>query len=105
MRSTTVENGMDAPLTDDPPNVEDAFQNVPGENDWINTPMSSSCFYCHTSDSAMAHMMQNGGLLSDPSLPLDGFYANRYLLGTTFETCDVCHGPGKAADLDVVHNK
>jgi OmcA/MtrC family decaheme c-type cytochrome len=105
VRTTAVANGMDAGLEDEPPTVEDAFLDVPNLTDWINTPMSSSCFYCHTSESAMAHMMQNGGLLSDPSLPLGSAYANRDQLGSTFETCDVCHGPGKTADVDVVHNR
>ena len=82
--------------------AEAAFKGVPNVTDWINTPTASSCFYCHTSSDAMAHMMQNGGLLSDPT---GMFYSNRDELGSTYESCSVCHGPGKAADLDIVHNK
>ncbi len=80
--------------------VEDAFQNVPNLTDWVNTPTASSCFYCHTSADAMAHMMQNGGLLSVPN---DGPWTNRIQLGSTFESCAVCHGSGKTADVEVVH--
>jgi hypothetical protein len=50
----------------------------------------------------MAHMMQNGALLSAP----DGsYYTNRDAIGSSYESCAVCHGPGKAADLEAVHNK
>ena len=67
--------------------------------------MASSCFYCHTTMDAGAHMVQNGALLSVPSVPIGAYWSNRFDVGTTFESCAVCHGPGKVADLDVVHNK
>ena len=95
VRTTTDTNGEEY----DP---EAAFKGVPNGADWVNTPTASSCFYCHTSSDAMAHMMQNGGLLSSP---IGGVYTNRSSLGGTYESCAVCHGPGKAADLEAVHNK
>jgi len=49
--------------------------------------------------------MQNGAQLSDPSLPLRFLFTRRAALGETFESCSVCHGPGKTADLEVVHNR
>ena len=64
--------------------------------------MASSCFYCHTSDSAWSHMVQNGGQLSFPS---DGPWVNRGSVVGFPESCDICHGPGRSADLDVVHNR
>jgi OmcA/MtrC family decaheme c-type cytochrome len=99
VRTTGVEDGLDPTV----PDVETAFQSVPNDTDWINSPEASSCFYCHTDGYAMAHMEQNGGLLSDPSLPLGTMWSNRSVLGTTVETCTVCHGPGKIADLEEVH--
>jgi len=95
VRTTGVADGQDE-------DAEAAFVGVPNISDWINTPTASSCFYCHTSSDAMAHMMQNGALLSDPT---GTFYSNRNELGGTYESCSVCHGPGKTADLEIVHNK
>jgi len=98
VRTTGVSDGQDETTKD----AESAFLNVPNGTDWVNTPTASSCFYCHTSSDAMAHMMQNGAFLSAP----DGSsLVNRGSLGTTYESCSVCHGPGKVADLDIVHNK
>ena len=46
--------------------MEGAFQTVPNQTDWVNTPMASACGYCHTWDQAVAHMRQMGGYLTDP---------------------------------------
>lgn len=101
VRTTGVADGLDASV----PAAENAFVNVPNATDWVNTPTASSCFYCHTSVFAMAHMEQNGGQLSNPALPIGMGWSNRSDLGGTFESCAVCHGPGKSADVEVVHNK
>ena len=53
---------------------------------------------------AMGHMLQNGALLSSPR-PGDSAFENRENIGKAFETCAICHGPGRIADLDVVHDK
>lgn len=98
VRTTGVNDGQDPTVGD----AETAFVNVPNVTDWINTPTASSCYYCHTGLDAMAHMEQNGAMLS---VPYGVYWTNRSSLGSTLESCSVCHGPGKVADLDVVHNR
>ena len=115
VRTTNADDGQDSSL----PMVEDAFQSVPNFSDWINTPIASSCFYCHTSDEAAAHMKLNGGLVSNPasdgSSSGEGWFidiVNRWnLIGNDPwpwiqpESCSVCHGPGKSADIAAVHSR
>jgi OmcA/MtrC family decaheme c-type cytochrome len=95
VRTTNQSDGQDG----DHDEVEGAFKNVPNETDWINSPTSSSCFYCHTSDDARNHMIQNGGVLSSPV----GDWWNRYDIHDAAESCSVCHGPGSAVDVEKVH--
>jgi OmcA/MtrC family decaheme c-type cytochrome len=95
VRTTNQSDGQDQ----DNDEVEGAFKNVPNETDWVNSPTSSSCFYCHTSDDAMNHMIQNGGVLSSPV----GKWWNRENLFQEAESCSVCHGPGSAVDVAEVH--
>jgi OmcA/MtrC family decaheme c-type cytochrome len=97
VRTTGQVDGQDQSIAD----AETAFENVPNGTDWINSPTSASCFMCHTSADAMDHMAQNGGLLSAPKGP----YTNRDDMFRAAESCSVCHGAGRVADLDVVHNK
>ena len=101
VRTTTVVNGLDPT----PAAAQSAWVSVPNGTDWINTPTAGACFGCHTSPDAMAHMTQNGALLSEPELPLGTSYSNRFDVGTTYESCTVCHGPGATADVELVHNK
>jgi hypothetical protein len=42
----------------------------------------------------------NGGQIS---VPTGIFWTNRSMLGTAAESCSVCHGPGKSADIRVLH--
>jgi OmcA/MtrC family decaheme c-type cytochrome len=98
VRTTGVSDGQDL----DRAAVTAARDAVPDTTNWVNSPTASACFYCHTDVDAWAHMTQNGGLLSVPDA---GLWANRSSFGTTFESCAVCHGPGKTADLSAVHDR
>jgi OmcA/MtrC family decaheme c-type cytochrome len=100
VRTTSVDDGLDVDLA----TVEAAFQNVPGLSDWVNSPTASACAYCHTEDAAFAHMELNGGQVSTPVVG-DTPTTNRALFGATFETCSVCHGPGKIADVAEMHGQ
>ncbi len=61
----------------------------------VTSPTATACFACHDSKDAVAHFQINGGSI----------YAPRSLaLGTT-ETCMVCHGSGRIADIKLVHAK
>lgn len=66
-------------------------------DDRVISPNTSVCSACHVSDLAAQHMQQNGG----------DFNATRAADGTMIssgvETCVVCHGSGRTADVKVVH--
>ena len=81
-----------------------AREDVPNDGDWINTPVASTCFYCHDTLYAAAHMFQNGAWLSTA----DGFViTNRWMFEEemTLESCMVCHGEGKIADIEAAHGE
>jgi hypothetical protein len=61
------------------------------------TPTAAACSGCHDDGYAKAHMEQMGA----------SFYIIQALINTSsdnFESCPVCHSPGRLADIDVVHN-
>ena len=59
----------------------------------VNSPIAGVCFACHDSSADMAHFNLNGGSIYQPR--------NQALSQT--ETCLICHGSGKIADIKVVH--
>jgi OmcA/MtrC family decaheme c-type cytochrome len=59
----------------------------------VNSPIASACFSCHDTGSAKAHMVTNGGAI----------YETRSTALAKTETCLVCHGAGKVADVKAVH--
>lgn len=81
--------------TEDRATVLAARGSVPNSTDLVTTPVTGACVGCHDSALAKAHMQQNGGLLE----------ANRasWSPATTIETCTLCHGPGKVADIAKAH--
>ena len=66
-------------------------------DDVVISPNSSICSSCHVSDLAKLHMEQNGG----------NFAATKNADGTLnpadVESCALCHGPGRSADVAEVH--
>jgi OmcA/MtrC family decaheme c-type cytochrome len=92
-----------------------ARDNVPNGTDLVNTPTAATCYMCHDSAEAVAHMELNGGqinvfLRAGPVVGADfvGVGANdltrdEVLASGTTETCAICHGEGRIADLNVVH--
>ncbi|MGB5080926.1 MAG: OmcA/MtrC family decaheme c-type cytochrome [Burkholderiales bacterium] len=51
------------------------------------------CSACHDGSAAKLHIEQQGGLFS----------VTQTAIGANFEPCSVCHGPGRLADVKVVH--
>jgi cytochrome c553 len=60
------------------------------------TPNTAICSSCHTTSTAMLHMTQNGGS-ANVAKPANG------IVTSPLETCSVCHGPGKPADVKTAH--
>jgi OmcA/MtrC family decaheme c-type cytochrome len=60
------------------------------------TPNTAVCSGCHTDSTAALHMTQNGGSFN-VAKPANG------IVTTPLETCDVCHGAGKPADVKTMH--
>jgi OmcA/MtrC family decaheme c-type cytochrome len=61
----------------------------------VNSPTAAACFSCHDTSDDKAHMKANGGSI----------YAPRAQALQTTESCLVCHGSGKVADIKAVHTK
>lgn len=58
------------------------------------SPMSSVCSSCHDSALAQTHMEQNGGEFDS---------TQAVITANASETCAICHGDGKTADVNTVH--
>jgi len=61
----------------------------------VLSPTVAACSACHDSPDAITHMKGNTG----------SFYAPRSAALGVAETCLVCHGTGRTADIAVVHSK
>ncbi len=66
-------------------------------DDKVISPNTAICSTCHTSTLATEHMKQNGGDFAATKA------ADSALISAGVETCDVCHGPGRTADVKEVH--
>jgi len=68
---------------------------MPNDTDEVITPISAACTACHDTSMAQAHMGQNGGAVNVVrSMANDG---------QTFETCELCHGSDRLADVEIMH--
>jgi OmcA/MtrC family decaheme c-type cytochrome len=65
------------------------------------TPNAAACWGCHDRPVAVAHMIGHGGAFDAMQTP-EGTLISQSA-GTVIETCDVCHGPGRVADVGVHH--
>jgi OmcA/MtrC family decaheme c-type cytochrome len=61
------------------------------------SPNASVCSSCHVSELARAHMTQNGGDFAA------GKAADGTMISAGVETCALCHGEGRNADVYEVH--
>ena len=63
-------------------------------DDVMITRTAAVCSSCHDSSVAQSHMTQNGG----------DFEATEASSAVDTETCEICHGPGRIADVQSVHH-
>jgi OmcA/MtrC family decaheme c-type cytochrome len=61
------------------------------------SPNASACSACHTDSLAKVHMEQNGGDFNA------GKTAEGAMISAGVETCALCHGPGRVADVKRMH--
>ncbi|HKX99952.1 MAG TPA: OmcA/MtrC family decaheme c-type cytochrome [Steroidobacteraceae bacterium] len=61
------------------------------------SPNASACSGCHTSDLARVHIEQNGGDFNA------GKTEEGAMVSAGVESCAVCHGPGRIADVKAMH--
>ena len=66
-------------------------------DDVVVSPNTSVCSSCHTSELAANHMIQNGGDFNATKA------ADSTLISSGVETCALCHGEGRSADVVEVH--
>jgi len=66
-------------------------------DDRVVSPNASACSACHIETLDIEHMRQNGGDF-DATKAADGTMSSAGV-----ETCNVCHGPGRTADVKVMH--
>lgn len=74
--------------------------NVPEDvtDDVVISPNTAVCSTCHTGALAIQHMQQNGGDFDA------GKAADSSLVSASVETCVVCHGKGRTADVKEMHD-
>lgn len=74
-------------------NVQTARSNVPNLTDVVTTPVAAACVGCHDTEIAKSHMTGHGAFVRAPRDTTTGYV----------ETCSLCHGPGRLADVALMH--
>ena len=67
-------------------------------DDVVISPNAAVCSSCHVSDLAKTHMMQNGADFAATKA------ADSTLISSGVESCALCHGEGRSAGVDEVHD-
>jgi hypothetical protein len=93
-----LQNGILATTVNSAPTAVTAgdytTQQANQDDDLYITPTAAVCSACHDGALAQEHMEFLGGAK---------FSADKATIDGSLETCSICHGPGKIADLNVVH--
>jgi OmcA/MtrC family decaheme c-type cytochrome len=67
-------------------------------DDYKYSPIASVCSACHDGTLELAHMSDNGAIFG-------GAGSEQAAQEGNIEACPVCHGPGKLADVKLVHDE
>ena len=67
-------------------------------DDWKYSPTASVCSACHDGTLPREHMVDNGAIFG-------GAGSEQVMQDTNIESCAVCHGPGRLADVKLVHDE
>jgi len=92
--ASTVDSTPGLLSTDLTATVDASLQNP--ADDLNITPVAAVCSSCHDGELPKQHMLLNGAHFADTQ-------ANITNNVNSYETCAVCHGPGRTADVKVVH--
>ncbi|MGD8843239.1 MAG: OmcA/MtrC family decaheme c-type cytochrome [Gammaproteobacteria bacterium] len=95
-------NGIKGSTVDSAPNAADAAdfdaKLIDQADDWKFSPIASVCSACHDGTVSAAHMLDNGAILG-------GAGSEQAVQEGNVESCPLCHGPGKLADVKLVHDE
>jgi OmcA/MtrC family decaheme c-type cytochrome len=69
-----------------------------GVNDKMASPITANCFACHTDESALNHMVQNGGTTTEDVPATEWYKLN------ASEACATCHAEGRSSGIEKYHN-
>jgi OmcA/MtrC family decaheme c-type cytochrome len=93
-----TEDGFKLPLTDGvlATTIDTGEDHESPLDDTVITPTTAVCSSCHDDSVATAHMTQNGGNFATTQEAIDS--------GEVVEQCEVCHGEGRSAAVEIMHN-